>query len=126
MFCVRFRVPNAIRGQQDRRKGKPSLVGGQPTDPVFTRLYPYKFSRQKLPVTVSTTAVVAATEQKIQNSTISGISGVGRILDWNKAKRTEDFLNKGEVEDCTTGNWNTSTLVVKERVAQGRKFSVIY
>jgi hypothetical protein len=41
------------RGKQE----KPSLVGGQRTDEVFARLYPYKFARQKLPTTVSSSAI---------------------------------------------------------------------
>ena len=98
-----------------------SIVGGQPTDPVFSRLYPYKFSRQKLPVTVSTTAAVA----KLSSTAARGEAMGGTILDWNKAKQSEEYLRNGTIDNRSNGRWNTSTLVVKERVAARRRFNVL-
>ena len=51
-----FRKRPSIRIKRGKQE-KPSLVGGQRTDEVFARLYPYKFARQKLPTTVSSSAI---------------------------------------------------------------------
>ena len=109
------------RGGSNKTGNATSIVGGQPTDPVFSRLYPYKFSRQKLPVTVSTTAAVAT----LSSSAARGEARGGTILDWKKAKQSEEFLRNGTIDNRSNGRWNTSTLVLKEREAARRRFSVL-
>ena len=101
----------AIHKAQARKnsKCKPSIVGGLKNDPVFTRLYPFKFSETsaRKPTTVRESA---------------GKTGTARI------KKKEGMRKnwRRNMQSKSKGLWNTNTLVVKTRVDSRRRFSVIH
>ena len=90
-------------------KCKPSIVGGLKNDPVFLRLYPFKFSETsaRKPTTVIESA---------------GKTGTARI------KKKEGMRKnwRRNMQSKSRGLWNTNTLVVKTRVDSRRRFSVIH
>ena len=103
------------RKNKNTKKQQSSLVGGQREDPVFTRLYPYKFANRTGRVGVESKKTAAA-------AAAATAAARHHPLDWHSVKKGA-ALNTRESERA--GHWNTNTLVVKHKVSSARRFSVI-
>ena len=90
------------------RRKKSSIEGAKSSDPVFSRLYPFTFSRS------------AAGSGGVE------VGASPHFFSRNRTQRVEEILSKGQPETYDTGLWNTSTLVMRKNEQEKRRFSVIY
>lgn len=99
------------------RRKKSSIEGAKSSDPVFSRLYPFTFSRS------------AAGSGGVE------VGASPHFFSRNRTQRVEEILSQGQpITNVLVGNqkqlWNTSTLVMRKGTRKNeqekRRFSVIY